>query len=313
MHYVDLHCDTLTELLVHNTDLVNEQLHISLDRLPADGGYLQTMAIFMPDEYRGEPAAEYFDRHYACYREQLEKYAHRMEEVVDFSRVEDIWDRGKTGCILSIEGGSALCGQIRRVRWMAERRVRMITLTWNGANELGGGQMEDIGLTDFGRQAVAEMEKWGIVVDVSHLGDRGFAEICRIAKRPFVATHSNSRTIWPHKRNLTDAQFLEFVRRGGLVGLNFYIDFLGDGAQESPQKLLEHIKHFLALGGEDVLALGSDFDGSTVPDYLNSADRLTDLTQYLLEHGLEERVVEKIMYRNALNFWQRYEAEKGRS
>jgi membrane dipeptidase len=144
----------------------------------------------------------------------------------------------------------------------------MLTLTWNGKNDIASGNDTADGMSDFGREAVRALEDHRIVVDVSHLNDAGFADLLHVATRPFVASHSNSRAVCPHPRNLTDAQFGEIRDRGGLVGINYYRAFIADvpaGKDVTFDQLSRHIDHFLSLGGEKVLALGSDFDGSDTP------------------------------------------------
>ena len=152
-------------------------------------------------------------------------------------------------------------------------------------------------------EAIAEMERQNIIVDVSHLNDEGFADLCKIASKPFIATHSNSRAICGHSRNLTDAQFCEIRDRGGIVGLNYYRNFIVDGGETtSISDLLKHVHHFLELGGENTIALGSDFDGADIPGYLDSVEKVDNLYDALLADGLGKELAEKILFGNAYNF-----------
>ena len=183
----------------------------------------------------------------------------------------------------------------------------MLTLTWNGENELGSGSDTKKGLTDFGRAAVHRMEDAGILVDVSHLNDQGFADLTRIARKPFIATHSNSRAVCDHPRNLTDEQFCTIRDMGGLVGINYYRFFIReDGITADITDLIAHIDHFLALGGEDILCCGSDFDGAEIPPYLNSIDKVANLHAALLAHGIDEEVIQKILFENVHRFFNKY-------
>lgn len=143
--------------------------------------------------------------------------------------MERAWAAGKTAAFLSVENGSAFADDLSRIGKTKRQGVCAVTLTWNGENELGSGNVTDRGLTDFGRAAVREMERCGILIDVSHLNDAGLADVFETAERPFLATHSNARAICTHKRNLTDVQIKEMVRRGCLIGLNYYGPFLRDG------------------------------------------------------------------------------------
>ena len=153
---------------------------------------------------------------------------------------------------------------------------------------------------------MAELERWNITLDVSHLNDKGFDDVVHTAKKPFIATHSNLRSVCGHKRNLTDDQFKEIARRGGIVGINFCKSFLnGDRDKAGFPDLLRHIERMLSLGGENVIAIGSDFDGTTVPDGMGSVENLADVGNYLLRAGLGETQVEKIMGGNAYEFLRR--------
>ena len=181
-----------------------------------------------------------------------------------------------------------------------------MTLTWNGENELGSGHTTTHGMTDFGRQAVHEMEDCGILVDVSHLNDAGYADLFETARRPFVATHSNARAVCSHKRNLTDDMIREMVRRGCLIGLNYCKSFITDGGTgDSPEDLYRHIEHFFKLGAYKNLALGSDFDGATLPTYLDSPEKAAALYEYFLNRGMSTELAEGILFRNAEEFFEK--------
>ena len=308
MRIIDLHCDTLTECEKRGLTLLSGQTQLAFDRLGVDG-WCQAVAVFMPDTLRGREAVEYFDRVYAFWLAQQD--AHRGAFAEAKNLAEDCMPSPECPtAFLTVEGGSVLAGDLSRIAMLAQRGVRMLTLTWNGANELGGGQAEDIGLTPIGRQAIPLLEQHGIIVDVSHLGDNGFWEVAGLAKRPFVASHSNARAVCGHPRNLTDDQFKAIVQAGGLVGINFYTCFISqDGRDPSPRKLVEHIHHFAALGGEDHIALGSDYDGASVPDWMDRSEKLDCAISLMIKSGLEPALAEKICYKNARAFFARYGAD----
>ena len=179
----------------------------------------------------------------------------------------------------------------------------MITLTWNGENEIGSGNVTDHGLSDFGKEAVRELERAGILVDVSHLNDRGFADLLEIAQKPFAASHSNARAVCGHRRNLADEQIKELADRGCLIGLNYCHAFLRDDGQPAgPEDLWRHVERFMELGAEGVLALGSDADGADLPGWLDGPEKFAGLYQLLLERGLSQSQAEGILWRNALDF-----------
>ena len=220
--------------------------------------------------------------------------------------MEKAWAENKTAAFLTIENGSALAGDITRVHTLAEQGVRAITLTWNGENELGSGHTTDHGLSEFGKEAVREMEKEGILVDVSHLNDHGFADLLEVAAKPFVATHSNARALCSHKRNLTDDMIREMVRRDCLIGLNYFVKFLrDDGEVHSLDDIYRHTMHFFELGGKKNLALGSDFDGSLLPECLNTPAKAASIYEYLISRGVSQEDADGVMYKNAQEFFRK--------
>lgn len=326
LRFLDLHCDTITrergtdpsansydlaEGRVETVSLVDNGFHIDLHRLPEEWDWCQTFALFIPDEYRGQAAIDYFDRCAAAFRRQMEAHEKLIRQVRTPAELETALAEGKRAAILAVEGGAALGGRLEMLERLREEGVRMMTLTWNGVNEIGSGSDSRMGLTSFGRQAVARMEELGMMVDVSHLNDPGFWEVAKMARRPFLATHSDSRAVRDHSRNLTDEQFRVIRDMGGIVGINFCTMFLADvemGRRDvTPEQLMAHILHFLDLGGEDCVALGSDFDGATLPAFLDGAHSLGTLRDVMLAAGLGEDLTDKICFSNALDFWKRYE------
>jgi membrane dipeptidase len=217
-----------------------------------------------------------------------------------------IFSEQKFAAVLTAENANFLAGDLGNIAMAAQRGVRMATLVWNGENELGAGAGARGSLTAFGRAAVAEMERCGIIVDVSHLNDEGFWDLCKIAKKPFVASHSNARAVANRSRNLTDAQICEIVRRKGLIGLNFYTNFLrADGWEPSLDDLYRHAVHFLELGAADALALGSDYDGAKTPPDLDSVEKSLRIFSYFLSRGMPEKTADAILFKNAWRFFQR--------
>ena len=194
-----------------------------------------------------------------------------------------------------------------RIALAAEAGVKMMTLTWNGPNALGSGHDTRQGLTRFGREAVREMEAHRMVVDASHLNDRGFSDLVEVATRPFAASHSNARSVCGHRRNLTDAQARTIFEGGGIVGLNYCRDFLREGSGDvTPDAVLRQVDRLLELGGERGLALGSDYDGTDVPSWLDGCERVGTLHELIARHFGRE-VAERVFYENARDFFLRNE------
>ena len=325
----DLHCDTLDRLAFYGdasvpggfaehdagipaarmATLGDNDAHLSLART-AGFAWCQCFAAFIPDVVRGDAAWSLLERVRRVWERELERCGDRLARVRTMSDVEAAWVAGKTAGIFTVEGASFLeddDAAEARLDALAEAGVRMVTLTWNGPNALGSGHDTTEGLTAFGRVIVRELERRGIAVDVSHLNDEGFKDVCAVATRPFVASHSNARAVCGHPRNLADWQLRELADRGGIVGLNFCRDFLSDvHADSTPDDMLRHVDHILEVAGEDVLALGSDYDGCDVPTWLDPCDHV-DTLHNLLSHHFGQPLANKIFSQNAHTFFARLE------
>lgn len=307
---IDLHCDTLTNS--DNTSfededtLIDSTKHLSLDSLPQNTHWGQFFAIFIPDEIRGQDAIDYYEFNRDNFYRQMDKFEDRVRSCFNARDMKKAWETGKTAAFLTVENASALAGDLSRVKSLKDDGVAAIGLVWNGENELGSGPRTEKGLSSFGKETVKEMENQGILVDISHLNDLGFSDLIKVVKKPFIATHSNARTICSHKRNLTDDMIREMVKRDCLIGLNYFVNFIrDDGEVKSFDDLFKHIEHFFKLGAEKNLALGSDFDGARLPACLNSPAAAADLYGYFLEKGLTKDQAEGILFKNAQRFLEK--------
>ena len=207
-------------------------------------------------------------------------------------------EQGKIAAFLSVEGAHSLNCDLDQLRLAYDRGVRAVNLTWNNANVLSGTncQEPERGLSRQGREFVREMERLGMLVDVSHLSDPGFWDVMEMARRPIIASHSNARAVCPHTRNLTDEQFTAIIKNQGVVGLNLCREFVG--GREDVDALAAHLEHFLALGGERTVALGGDLDGCEpvkgIPDIAGWAV----FYERLLQLNYKESVLEDLFYNN---------------
>lgn len=299
MKFFDLHCDTATYCLYDRNGLPLEKGdgQLSLERGKGFEKWVQTFAIFVPDEYRGQAAVSYY--------EKARDYIYAQKGITLCRTGEEIANAKGCAAILSVESGAPLAGDIDRVDRLYEDGVRMITLTWNASNELGdGNKVKNAGgLTDFGMSVVERMNDLGMIIDVSHLSDAGFWDVADNSLRPFVASHSDSRVITPHSRNLTDDMFSCIVESGGLVGLNFCPDFLNQEPEKAcADDILRHTERFLSLGGEDTLCMGSDFDGTVMPNGITGIESIEGLYELFLKH-YPEKTVNKIFWGNAERFF----------
>lgn len=318
MDFFDLHCDTVTECRKKNRRLFDNDGHLSVCKANSLDRWAQVFAIWMPDEYRGENAVEYFDDIHECFRSEMADNSLYIRHCTSAADMESCFSEGKAAAVLSVEGGSALAGSIERLNYIHTLGVKLITLTWNAANELGAGCLvKNVGgLTQFGRQALRRMNDLKIIADVSHLGRKGFWDAAGCSSVPFVASHSNccavlDKTRAPSDdkyfsmlRSLDDEQIKFIIRSGGLIGINFCNNFLGDAGDDGFEAVYRHICHILDMGGEDVLAVGSDFDGCGINPELAGIDKVPALADYLKSRGMDNKTVGKIFFDNGFNFFK---------
>lgn len=305
MQLFDLHCDTITQYTANKEDFFCKDTMVSVNELSKFQRYVQAIAIFVPDDRRGPAAEEYFNQHYAWFKHLMEKNKDVVEQINCFADIDRVTKAGKMGAMLAIEGAAALGGKLENVQRLYDCGVKMMTLTWNGDNELASGHDTQKGFTPFGRDAVKEMERVGMIVDASHLNDVGFWELCEFAEKPFLETHSNIRSVCGHRRNVTEERFAEYVKRGGIIGLNLCQRFIIPEGPAVADELFKHVYRMLELGGENVVACGSDFDGASIDESLNTPVKFAGFADYMLQHGISESVVNKIMFENAYNFFKK--------
>lgn len=298
MKFFDLHCDTITELHKSKGSLAKNDGHISLDRASYLTEYVQDYAIFIPDEYRGKAAVDYFDSVYAYYKNEM-----------SINGISEYADRKDTRLksILSVEGGAGLGGTIDGLHHLADCGVKLITITWNGRNELASGCFDekDIGLIAFGKEAIREMEKLRIAADVSHLSVKGFYDLADIAEKPFMASHSCIDIVDNYKakhRNLTKEQVKIIAEHKGVIGINLWEKLLGN-EDNSSDAVLRHMSEIIDIGGEDIVAMGTDFDGCDINPELAGIEKIQSLHDYLSHHGFDEKLLDKIFFSNADRFF----------
>lgn len=294
----------------------------------AQVGWCQCYAIWIPDIRHSHDAFDFYRRARNWFADQMLRHADRIEQVRDAGQIGRVVSSGKVAAILTVENGLTIGHSVRAIDELVQDGVRMVTLTWNGRNPIGSGNDTQDGLTTFGREAVCALEDAKIVVDASHLNPPSFYDLLDIVRRPFVASHSNSRAVCDVPRNLTDDQFRMVRDAGGLVGLNLYAPFIGtsrsagrggaggraaargagDAAAEPGEPtfddLAAHVEHFLDLGGADVVALGTDFDGAPTPSWVRGVQDVPALYAHMrARFGTE--LARKVMFDNARDFFVR--------
>lgn len=215
---------------------------------------------------------------------------------------------GKTAAFLSVEGAELLqCEQ--DIQTVLDAGVRIVTLTWNHDSLYGCGAVKDqkAGLKPAGKQLVQYLSAHDVYLDVSHLSEHGFWDLVDCTDAPILATHSNSRSVCHHPRNLTDAQFLEIVRRDGLVGINGYVPFLTKRRTASCDDMVRHIEHFCELGGEKHVCIGADWDGcDRLPKGITDMTGMEQLAEALARYNYSEQQITDIFYDNAAAFVSKY-------
>ena len=208
---------------------------------------------------------------------------------------------GKCGAFLSIEGAEAISCDPGKLELACAQGVRMIAPAWNAQNALTGSCMTGGGLTAQGKEFARRAQKLGMILDVSHISEKAFWDLCDITEKPFVASHSNSRAICKHVRNLTDEQFKALCEAGGTAGLNLYGAFLRDEGRPTLEDVWRHIEHFLELGGDGHIALGGDLDGcSVLPEGFAGVDSYAMLAQWLEDRKLPSSTIENIFSESLL-------------
>ena len=302
----DGHCDTIYASCARRRRLLGENPggHVDLKRIrPRFSPYAQVFALF--EDARGKGRAELetiFETQYRRFQEELAACGGEILHCRTAEAAEAAFAQGKAAAFLSVEGADLLGCSLEGLRRAYRLGVRAVNLTWNRANVLSGSCVEEPerGLSSLGREFAEKMQTLGMLVDVSHLSDPGFWNVMELAGRPVFASHSNARTVWNHPRNLTDEMFLALRNNGGVAGLNFYVDFLGEDPDFDA--IRRHLDHFLALGGEDHVALGGDWDGCDVlPRGLEEGIAgLEDLYEYLLQKNYRETLLHKIYFQNLM-------------
>ncbi len=306
MNLIDLHCDTISKLLASDEQvgLADNNYCVDLEKLQQANSLAQFFALFV--DLKEQVAAETNPLEYCL--TMLDKFyqevdAHcGLELARSFTELKVNQAAEKISAFLTIEEGGVLQGQLSNLRNFYRLGVRGLTLTWQYPNGIGypntSSQYQERGLTPFGRQVVEEMNRLGMLIDVSHLSDQGVYEAVQLSTAPVIASHSNARAVKDHFRNLTDDLIKLIAESGGVIGINFVPEFLGRGKVGRIKDVVRHIKHIKQVGGSEVIALGSDFDGFTGSSELRNIGQIEKLWTELKTAGFTEEELEKIWFKN---------------
>lgn len=300
----DAHCDTLTTL--RSSECVRDaDRHFNLNKTQDYAGYTQIMALWT--DIGALKSQEQVDWKVERFVEMFDKIAAENPSFGIIKTAKDVTDSSYSHkLMLAIEGGEAVGTDIGGVEKLYNMGVRAIALTWNTPYMISDTNTTKMpshprgGLTDFGIQVVKEMDRLGMVIDVSHISERGFYDVAENTNNPFIASHSNSKVLCPHSRNLTDEQFNVLMKKGGVTGMNLYSAFLtSDGTRATIDTVVAHIEYFMALGGIDNIGIGTDFDGiDLAPEGINGTEDMYRLFNKLAKLNYTQEQIDKISHKN---------------
>lgn len=321
---IDLHCDTFCRIIEmryegKNAGLLKNDFSIDLQKLKKAGYSAQMFACFIPADFieaqgfKGDAAYDYLKTVSKCMDDEFKLNKADIMLAKNYNEYKHNMNTGKISAFKTIEEGCFLNGNIERLNEVYDMGFRILGLIWKSENCIGfsHSQNPDImekGLKPFGIEVVEAANKLGMIIDVSHLSDGGFYDVCKYSKHPFMATHSNCRTLTNKTRNLTDNMIKMLADKGGVMGLNFTPDFLDNSGESKIQYMVSHVSHIKNVGGIETVAIGTDFDGigstfDTTQIGSLEIDNAGDMDKLLLalsKAGFTDDEIEKIAYKNVL-------------
>lgn len=301
MNYIDCHADTLTQIPKGKSLWKNTcSLDLSRVRKFAEK-HTQIFAIWNDRaKIRDECLEKEFMRLYDRAVSLLQSEPESVMWCTNASDMQSAHGQKKTAAFLSVEDVSIMGSLAARIR---ELGIRFAQLSWNYENEYACGAVAEQGqgLSAKGTSLVKDLLQQKITLDISHLSDQGVEDIFSLTEKPVIASHSNVREVCAHPRNLKKEHIKELIRRRGLLGINFYAPFVG--TRPGISDFIRHIDAVCELGGEDILAIGSDFDGcSQFPEGIRDVSSIPGLYGFLEKSGFGKQIVEKIFFGNAARF-----------
>lgn len=313
--FADMHCDTITTLYDKlqngsNETLRKNSIQIDFVKLQKAGYLLQNFAVFLEKEIWKENLYKEALQRIDFFKEQLSESTDIIRQVTSCDEVLRNEKENRISALLTLEGGEILEGNVDNLSKFHEKGVRMITLTWNYDNELGHCHFdaEGKGLTKLGFEMVERMEELHMIPDVSHGSDALFFDVCKVAKKPFVASHSNARSVYNRTRNMSDEMIRALAEHGGVMGMNFFAGFTSAKAKADGmcylEDILKHMKHVVKVGGIECLGLGSDFDGIDTDVEWKDAGNMDFLLSGMKKAGFSAIECDKICRENVLRLYK---------
>ena len=303
----DFHCDTVLGLLGEDFNqpgsLRKNSLHIDLERAKALPGYCQCFACytspFQQERHNISPVLA-FERELVTLQREIDANSDLISLAYGPGDIKRNLEAGKMSAVLTLEGTAGIGYDPELLQDLHAIGFRVTSLGWNESNPLTGSNVTGGGLTELGKEYVKEAQRLGMLVDVSHISDEGFWDMMKITQAPIIATHSNSRSICGHSRNLTDDMFRAICETGGVAGINQCDEFIGENP--TLDSICDHIFHFLELdpSGKHI-ALGGDLDGvDKMSEGFDGVQSYPALAERLLQRGLDEKTVMDIYWNNAI-------------
>jgi membrane dipeptidase len=312
MKFIDLHCDCINKLYYSNDNenILKNGFHVDIEKLKKGECFVQTFAIFLDEDYvktQNQNLFDEFKKMLICYHKQVNM---AKEYIAHIDQKEKKQNKDMYA-LLSCEGCAFVENDLTRLEYINDEGIKMASLTWNYENCLAypNSQSSTImqnGLKKFGFKTVEFFNEKKIIIDVSHLSDGGIKDILAMSKMPVIASHSNARAIAYHPRNLTDEFIKKIADSGGVIGINFYPPFLTTNDDAKIDDIIHHIKYIINKGGEDVVSLGSDFDGIEITPKIDDSSQMQLLYHNLKKESFVEPLIEKIFYKNALRLLSEY-------
>jgi membrane dipeptidase len=249
------------------------------------------------------------------FQREIEENKDTIAIVKNYNEITETIKKGKIAALISVEGGEPLEGKIETLRTIYRLGVRSLTLTHFPRNQLGDGSGAASGshLTEFGKEVVQEMNKLGMIIDISHLNEAGFWDVIELTKEPILATHSNCKALCSHHRNLTDEQIKAVSDTGGVLNLSFCGSFLKNGIDFGDKASLEelqvddwldHLDHAVNLVGSEYVGIGSDLDGGCGFPDLEDITKFPRLTQGMVYRGYSEKEIKRILGENNMRVFR---------
>lgn len=320
MKIADMHGDTIFMLRDKRKEgiwceLSKNDLHMDLEKMQKADYLVQNFALFVNQGSCENPYEEAMAE-YKIFVEEMEKNKAQISQAFSYEDILKNQENGKLSALLTLEEGEVCLGEIKKLEEFYSYGARMMALTWNYDNSLSTANVNKMswkrnysgnrdGLTETGIEFVERMEELGMIPDVSHMSDEGIEDMLQVAKKPFVASHSNARSLCNHPRNLTDDFLKRMGEKGCVIGTNFASAFLKEDTDYSKNEwIADHILYMVNAAGIESVGFGTDFDGIECGLEIKDCSNMQILANLLKMRGMSEADIERVFYKNVLRLYK---------